>query len=152
MRRSTRRWLAGGAGVLALAAVGTGAALAADKAGTHKLSATMVVGQEVPKPTGGSGSGTFTGTLTSGGQLKYTMTFKGLSGPAAQAHIHLGKKGKPGAVIVPLCGPCTSPVKGTAKLKKALVDDIESGGTYVNVHTMKNAAGEIRGQLASKDG
>src|SRR6476620_8897549 len=125
MRRSTRRWLAGGAGLLTLAAVGGGAALAADKAETYKLSTNLVVGQEVPKPTGGSGSGTFSGTLTSGGQLKYTLTFKGLSGPALQAHIHLGKKGKPGAVIVPLCGPCTSPVKGTAKLKHALVEDIE---------------------------
>ena len=118
MRRSTRRWLAGGAGLLTLAAVGGGAALAADKAETYKLSTNLVVGQEVPKPTGGSGSGTFSGTLTSGGQLKYTLTFKGLSGPALQAHIHLGKKGKPGAVIVPLCGPCTSPVKGTAQAQE----------------------------------
>ena len=153
MRRTTTRWLAGGAGVLALAAMGAGAGLglAAEKAETYKLSATLVPGQEVPKPMGGSGSGTFAGTLTTGGKLKYTLTFKGLSGKAMQAHIHLGKKGKAGNVIVPLCGPCTSPVKGTATLKKSLVEDVEEGGTYVNVHTARNPAGEIRGQVASKD-
>jgi len=151
MRRTTTRWLAGGAGVLAIAAIGAGAALAAEKkVETYGLSATLNSGQEVPKPVGGSGSGKFTGTLTTAGKLKYTLTFKGLSGPAKQAHIHLGKKGKPGNVIVPLCGPCTSPVKGTATLKKSLVEDVEEGGTYVNVHTAKNAAGEIRGQVASK--
>jgi CHRD domain len=151
MRRSTTRWLAGGAGLLALAGIGAGGALAAEKAETYKLSATLTPGQEVPKPVGSSGSGTFSGTLTTGGQLKYTLTFKGLTGKAFQAHIHLGKKGKAGAVIVPLCGPCTSPVKGAARMKKSLVEDVEEGGTYVNVHTMKNAAGEIRGQVASKD-
>jgi len=151
MRRTTMRWLAGGAGILTLGAIGAGAAAAAEKkAETYKLSSALSVGQEVPKPVGGSGSGTFSGTLTTAGKLKYTLTFKGLSGPAKQAHIHLGKKGKAGNVIVPLCGPCTSPVRGTATLKKSLVEDVEEGGTYVNVHTAKNAAGEIRGQVASK--
>jgi hypothetical protein len=30
------------------------------------------------------------------------------------------------------------------------VTAIEKGGAYVNVHTAKNAAGEIRGQIAKK--
>src|SRR6266540_4281473 len=92
MRRTTMRWLAGGAGILTLGAIGAGAAAAAEKkAETYKLSSALSVGQEVPKPVGGSGNGTFSGTLTTAGKLKYTLTFKGLSGPAKQAHIHLGK-------------------------------------------------------------
>jgi hypothetical protein len=151
MTRTTTRRLAAAAGVAALAALGAATAGAASAAETYDLSAKLTVGAEVPKPVGGSGSGTFTGTLT-GTKLKYTLTFKGLSGPAMQAHIHTGAKGKAGPVIVPLCGPCTSPVKGSATLKKAWVSAVEKGGTYVNVHTAKNGGGEIRGQVASKEG
>jgi hypothetical protein len=37
-----------------------------------------------------------------------------LTGPANAAHIHIAAKGKSGAIVVPLCGPCTSGVTGTA--------------------------------------
>jgi hypothetical protein len=37
---------------------------------------------------------------------------------------------------------------GTAKISKSLRDQIEKHLTYVNVHTGKNPAGEIRGQLS----
>jgi hypothetical protein len=51
-------------------------------------------------------------------------------------------------VVVPLCPPgCTSPIPCTWTLSKANIKLIESGGTYVNVHTAKNNLGEIRGQL-----
>jgi hypothetical protein len=36
------------------------------------------------------------------------------------------------------------------KIPKAVVDALEDGEAYVNVHTAKNAAGEIRGQVATK--
>jgi hypothetical protein len=50
-------------------------------------------------------------------------------------------------VLVPLCGPCTSPVSGTATLTQDEINDLEAGQTYVNVHTAKNPNGEIRGQI-----
>jgi hypothetical protein len=38
-------------------------------------------------------------------------------------------------------------MSGVARLTAAQVSTLASGKTYVNVHTAKNAAGEIRGQL-----
>jgi hypothetical protein len=97
--------------------------------------------------TGSHGKGTFTGDI-SGHKLKFTLKFSGLTGPASAAHIHLGPKGKAGPVIVPLCGPCKSPVTRTVSVTAAVIREIEAGKTYVNVHTAKFPNGEIRGQLA----
>jgi hypothetical protein len=85
---------------------------------------------------------------------KYTanwkLTFHTLTGKATGAHIHKGSAGKAGPVIVPLCAPCKSGQAGTAKVSKAAVTAIEKGGAYVNVHTARNAAGEIRSQIPKK--
>lgn len=112
------------------------------------LSATLNSGQEVPHPKGvGAGAaGKFTATLN-GTKLTWKLTFSHLTGPATAAHIHTGKKGVAGGVIVPLCGPCKSPASGTATVTSAVVKELQAGTTYVNVHTTKNANGEIRGQV-----
>ncbi|HEY4348529.1 MAG TPA: CHRD domain-containing protein [Gaiellaceae bacterium] len=104
--------------------------------------------QEVPAETGAkpTAGGKFTAHL-SGGTLTWNLTFAHLTGKASAAHIHLGAKGKPGGVIVSICGPCTSPAKGSQKVTNAVIKDLRSGHTYVNVHTMKNPNGEIRGQI-----
>jgi hypothetical protein len=123
-------------------------------AGTHmtamSLTATLNAGQEVPHPHGvGSGAaGKFTATVT-GTTLKWKLTWSHLTGAATAAHIHAGKKGVAGAVVVPLCGPCTSPASGTTKVTGAVVKQLQDGTMYVNVHTVKNANGEIRGQVKS---
>ena len=36
---------------------------------------------------------------------------------------------------------------GKVTVKKDIADALERGKTYVNVHTAKNPAGEIRGQV-----
>ena len=140
-----------------LAVVAITAALAAGigvagvgKQRTHKLSAKLSAAREVPKPKGvpAGATGTFTGTLK-GKTLKFKLTFSGLSGKAFAAHIHKGKAGTAGAVIVPLCGPCKSPVVKTVTVTSAARDTIERNGAYVNVHTPKNLGGEIRGQVKS---
>jgi hypothetical protein len=50
---------------------------------------------------------------------------------------------------VPLCAPCRSGARGTANVSATVLSALEGGRTYVNVHTKKNAAGEIRGQIAA---
>jgi len=97
------------------------------------------------------GAGIFTATLN-GSTLTWRLTFSRLSGRALAAHIHLGSQGTAGPVAVPLCGPCLSgvhrPVKVTPKVRSALL----AGTAYVNIHTAKNPAGEIRGQIAGPHG
>jgi Cu/Zn superoxide dismutase len=113
---------------------------------------TLRASQERPKPKGklAKATGTFTATVTrsgTSGVVVWRLTFGKLSGKAVAAHIHSGARGKPGPVIVPLCSPCKSGARGRATVSSSVLDALESGRTYVNVHTKKNPAGEIRGQL-----
>lgn len=137
--------------VLLFALVLVPAAAARPHARTFTLSATLNAGQEIPKQAvkDASAHGTFKGTLV-GTKLAWKLTFAKLTGPATAAHIHLGAMGKPGNVAVALCGPCKASMSGTATISAALLKTIKKHGTYVNVHTAKNPAGEIRGQLVAK--
>jgi CHRD domain len=81
-----------------------------------------------------------------------------------QAHIHTGKQGENGPVVVTLYKSATpQPINGklaygniTANLLEGsmkgkqisdLATAMSNGGTYVNVHTEKYPNGEIRGQI-----
>ena len=139
---------------LAIVAIASVLVVASLASANHakKPSATFVAvlnsGQEIPHPTGTKvgASGKFTATL-SGTTLTWKLTFGHLTGPATAAHVHSGVKGKAGPVLIPLCGPCTSPASGTATVTSAQASDMAAGKDYVNVHTTKNANGEIRGQI-----
>lgn len=137
--------------VAALALVGL--ALAAPQKDTYNLTANLKARSEVPRPTGVlvGATGLFTGKAVElandKAKLTWRLTFAKLSGAAGAAHIHAGKVGKAGPVMVALCGPCRSGQRGTATLTHAQFAKIEAGATYVNVHTTKNAGGEIRGQV-----
>jgi len=132
------------AGALAVASL-TGAATRATV-----WTATLASGQEIPKQVvkDTAANGRFTATLKSS-KLTWKLTFAKLTGPATAAHIHMGAMGKAGNVVVPLCGPCKSPVSGTATLPAAVKAAFAKHLLYVNVHTAKNPNGEIRGQLAA---
>src|SRR6476469_5275776 len=119
---------------------------------TDTLKTSLRAGQERPKPKGkvGRARGAFTMTITKKGSsavLAWRLTFSKLTGKAFAAHIHSGARGKSGPVIVPLCAPCRSGARGTATIDASVVSVLEAGRGYVNVHTTKNPAGEIRGQL-----
>jgi hypothetical protein len=134
-------------GIAALALVMTAVALAAPK--SMGWSAKLDAMQEIPKQAvhAPNGKGTFHGTLK-GNTLTWTLSFSGLSGPATAAHIHMGAMGKAGNVAVALCAPCKAMNHGSAKLTKAVLKQASKHLLYVNVHTAKNPAGEIRGQIA----
>jgi CHRD domain len=127
------------------------AAAAASVRDTYKVSASLTAGKEVPKPKGATGAtGSFSGMYVEnakGAVLTWTLSFKHLTGSATAAHIHTGKPGVAGAVIVPLCAPCKSGQTGKTTIPASVIATIESGNAYVNVHTVKNAGGEIRGQV-----
>jgi hypothetical protein len=98
-----------------------------------------------------------------GKELSYKVTVSDIE-DVTMAHIHKGKSGKNGPPIAPLNmekkagkfsgtlaeGKITSkdligPLKG--KTLKGLIKEIKAGDAYVNIHTDKNADGEIRGQI-----
>ncbi|HWP62680.1 MAG TPA: CHRD domain-containing protein [Candidatus Binatia bacterium] len=115
--------------------------------------------QEVPPvSTTATGSGLLV-ISSDESRLTYRVTYTGLSGPVGAAHIHLGDPGVAGGILFPLvAGP--SPMVGTltsADLQPTgSVTDyagalaaIRAGGTYFNLHTAANPAGEIRGQIGA---
>lgn len=140
-------------GVLVLA----GLALAAPQKDTYNLTANLKSRFEVPKPNGvpTGAVGLFTGKAVEmendRARLTWRLTFSKLSGRASAAHIHLGKPGKAGGVMLALCGPCKNGQRGAATITHAQLRLIRTGGTYVNIHTAKNAAGEIRGQVKTSE-
>jgi len=123
----------------------------AGAAETYTVSATLRNNTEVPRPKGATfAKGSFSGKYVenkTGATLTWKLTFSRLTGKVMASHIHKGKRGKAGPVIVPLCGPCRNGQVGKVHISKAVVAALEGNNTYVNVHTAKNAAGEIRGQV-----
>jgi hypothetical protein len=117
------------------------------QAATETFHATLNGAAEVP-PVTGSGTGTATVTLdTATKQIKYSVTYSGLSGAATAAHIHCGAAaGANAGVAVKFDNPA-SPISGSATMTDAQITDLEGGKCYVNVHTDANKGGEIRGQL-----
>lgn len=142
---------------LAAAVLATAGVALADVAGggasgsTATFKATMLPGDETPRPAGAAkAKGAFTATVSGSGSvqtMKWKLTFSGLSGKAVAAHVHKGKAGVAGAVLVPLCGPCRSGQAGTTRIASGAADALERGLAYVNVHTARNKGGEIRGQV-----
>jgi hypothetical protein len=113
----------------------------------------LVARQEVPKPKGNvnRARATFTAVVTRSGPtaaIAWRLSFARLSGRAVAAHIHVGARGKAGPVAVTLCGPCRSGARGTASVKASVLRALEAGRAYVNIHTARNPAGEVRGQIA----
>jgi CHRD domain len=81
-------------------------------------------------------------------QLKWKVSYSGLSGPATAAHFHgPAEPGKNAGVMIPIQNIATSPAEGSATLTDAQAADLMGGRLYVNVHTAANPGGEIRGQV-----
>jgi hypothetical protein len=95
-------------------------------------------------------TGTATLRVTAGkGKVCYQLSAKNLP-RASAAHIHKGKAGVAGNVVVPLKTPnAAGKSSGCAKASKALVRSIIKSprAFYVNIHTAEFPAGAIRGQL-----
>jgi hypothetical protein len=79
--------------------------------GKYTVNATLKNNTEVPRAKGapranGSFTGSYVENKAGNGTLTWKLTFSHLTGSAAAAHIHGGKAGVAGPVLVPLCGPC----------------------------------------------
>jgi hypothetical protein len=81
--------------------------------------------------------------------LTWKLSYAGLTSPPTAAHFHgPAAAGQNAGVVVPISGPLTSPITGSATLSPSQVADLRAGKWYVNVHTAANPGGEIRGQVS----
>ncbi|MGC4378532.1 CHRD domain-containing protein [Fictibacillus sp. Mic-4] len=116
-----------------------------------------------PKNTDAFGTAEFVASEC-GTKIQFRLIVRNIS-KLTEAHIHVGKVGQNGPVIVYLFGKSkhgisvkngiitgtimkddiVGPLKGRSI--KSLVRLMESGNTYVNAHTEQNPEGEIRGQM-----
>jgi hypothetical protein len=104
-------------------------------------------------------------TNAPGDSIHYVITFSGLSSNATLSHIHVGAGTVAGTVRVNLCGTgapaaaCPAATSGTITGTAAIITGtgsitfdslysaLKSGGAYVNIHTVNNGGGEIRGVI-----
>jgi len=157
---------------LVLAGILTGLALTmvapAASAGRVDFRAPLSHAQEVEdvNAPGAGGSAEF---WVEGTQLHYRIDVRHLTGPATMAHIHAsaprhenagiavwlcGSAAIPGPGGTPVCSDATTGhlVQGSVTADMATLALLESGDTYVNVHTALHPGGEVRGQVLTVGG
>ncbi|HEU4658522.1 MAG TPA: CHRD domain-containing protein [Capillimicrobium sp.] len=149
----SRRTLA----VVAVAAAALPTGLASAKP-VH-LEATLNGRSEVPRTDSrATGHAEFT-VADNRKSIRYELDASGLSGPAMAAHLHLGKPGQAGGVLITIASSRFSlpsegrltkrdfSATGNVKTFRQAIRAVLAGRTYVNIHTAKFPAGEIRGQV-----
>lgn len=119
--------------------------------------ADLTPAQEVPAPSPSLGIGTGIFVLSADQtQLSYAITYTGTSGEALVGHFHgPANVGATAGVRRDICRPCPSGTLITGvwsatdsqPLTPERVQDLLAGRIYVNLHTMQNPAGELRGQV-----
>ncbi len=134
-----RHWISEEAGYVTL--IPPGSTFAAALSGADEVP---------PVSTLASGTAVFTYTPSTKA-LSYALTTTGLVSVTA-AHIHRELPGVSGGVAYPLNTPTTGSSSGTVTLSAADEALLLSGSLYVNVHTVSNPGGEIRGQILSVSG
>jgi hypothetical protein len=127
------------------------------------LSVQLTPGAETPvcASAGASASGTATIIVApDNSSITSTVTYAGLSGDATAAHIHFGKAGAAGPVVLPFSGSLATPFSKTftaadyvaaagapPDFPSFLIALNAGGAAYVNVHTAACKPGEIRGEI-----
>ncbi len=96
-----------------------------------------------------TGSGILVAGLNRNTQvLTWTLTYSGLTRPAAAGHFHgPAGVGQTGPQLHSIGERLTSPVSGSMALTASQMADLQAGQWYVSLGSELNPEGEIRGQL-----
>jgi hypothetical protein len=135
---------------LAVVSLAIGVAMAGAQS-SREWDATMKGSKESPKGPA-SARGTFKVEFRNG-RACYTMSVRGLGAKPIAAHIHKGKAGVNGPIVIDLkpsfkgTSPRVSKKCVTAKATVVSAIRRNPSGYYANVHTPKNPGGAARGQL-----
>jgi len=118
---------------------------------TMTLTAHLAGKSEVGAPGPKSGTGTATIKIYMPSKLCYNLSVSGFKLPALAAHIHAGKAGVNGSIVVPFPTPpnATGKASGCVTVKAKTLHSIahHSSSYYVNVHTAAYPGGAVRGQI-----
>ncbi|MGB3078021.1 MAG: CHRD domain-containing protein, partial [Saprospiraceae bacterium] len=107
---------------------------------------------EVPEVTS-DGKGLFIAHFSAdGNKVEYKMIFEGLTSAVTASHIHQGAIGSNGGVIFPLTSSIIGNVASGEWDAIDFLDALSNGDLYINIHTVNNPGGEIRGQLLLQEG
>lgn len=116
----------------------------------RRYTATLNGANERPNPVTPAGTGSATIDII-GNELKYDVSWSGLTSAATAGHIH-GRADANTAtgVLQGFTGVsgATGGTTGTVLVNQATLGAIVDGMAYVNIHSVNNGGGEIRGQLA----
>jgi hypothetical protein len=139
---------------VAVVVVGAVGATAKSKGKTKTFTATLTGKAEAPGPGDPDGRGSAVIKFR-GSKVCYDIKVRRINGAAA-AHIHKGKKGEAGPVVVSLLGAATTKKRFrdcvTVPNIAEVLADVRKGprGFYVNVHNADYPDGAIRGQLKKR--
>ncbi|HVD36587.1 MAG TPA: CHRD domain-containing protein [Nitrososphaeraceae archaeon] len=146
----------------ALATAGIATSLTSSVFAQEQKFMAKLSGQEEVPPTNSQAAGMAEFTVM-GDNVKYSLNASNIEAATA-GHIHSGKQGENGPVVVTLF-KSESPTNEVSETGSITADKLEgpmagkqltdlatamsNGETYVNVHTEQNPDGEIRGQISS---
>ncbi|HVA85200.1 MAG TPA: CHRD domain-containing protein [Candidatus Saccharimonadales bacterium] len=121
------------------------------------FSGTLSGAAEVPPVNTTAGGTAYVFIDPAGTEIKYAVSYTGLSGPVIAAHIHYGPPGVSGQIMFPLiAGPSTMfgsltaanfQATSSAPTWEAALAAIRAGNSYLNLHTAAHPQGEVRAQL-----
>lgn len=144
--------------ILALGCGGGSSVGGLDAEATYTISLTQSKEVPTPKPTAASGSAQI---IVYSNSIDYQVSATSIAA-VTMAHIHNGSVGVAGPIVVTLFSNVNNPVTPNGVFASGTLDDtnlpagvtvaslkalIASGKAYVNVHTLTNPSGEIRGQI-----
>jgi hypothetical protein len=136
---------------LALVAGPLAAPADANSSNHNNLAAFMTGAQEVPANSGdpnGSGVALFD-LKPQMGRVCYVIWVHDIDGAVTGAHIHVGRSGHEGPVVVDLMPPIHGASVGCSRIGRRLAFQLwfDSTRFYVNIHSTAYPDGAIRGQL-----